>query len=69
VIEERLTGAIHTAEVAVIGGLDRFKVPKQKLLLFLLFQSLSLQSLCSLYTKPLRINNRQIGKMRTYLSH
>jgi len=41
VIEERLTGAVHTAEVAVIVGLDRFKAPEQKLLLFSLLRSLS----------------------------
>ena len=40
-VEERLTGAVHTAEVAVIVGLDRFKAPKQELLFFLLLRSLS----------------------------
>jgi len=45
VIEERLTGAVHTAEVGMIAGLDRFKAPKQKLLFFSLLRSLSFCSL------------------------
>ena len=28
VIEERLTGAVHAAEIAVIAGLDRLKTPE-----------------------------------------
>src|SRR5258706_2721841 len=45
-IEERLTGAVHTAEFAVIAGFDRFKMPVQELLLYsLLLYSLLLYSL------------------------
>ena len=69
--EERSAGAIHTAEVAVIAGLDRLKAPEQKLLLYsLLLYSLLLYSLslCSLYPKALRVNCRRIEKMRAYWS-
>src|SRR5258706_12483875 len=65
-IEERLPGAVHTAEFALIAGFDRFKMPEQELLLY----SLSLHSrwlhspllssfflaslpLCSLSLRPL----------------
>ena len=44
-IEERLAGAVHTAEFMVTAGFDRIKTPEQKLLLYWLM-------LCSLYTKP-----------------
>ena len=37
VIEERLAGAVHAAECAVIAGLDWSKTPEQELLLYSLF--------------------------------
>jgi len=33
-LEARCTGAVHTAEALVIAGLDGFKLPEQKILLY-----------------------------------
>src|SRR5258706_824225 len=68
VIEERLAGAVHTAEFAVIAGVDRLKTPElYSLLLYSLVLCLLL--LCLLYAKLLRINYQYIAYVRAYWSH
>src|SRR5258706_864810 len=59
VIEERLAGAVHTAEVAVIAGVDRLQTPE--------FYSVLLYSvlLCSVLLCPLSLQSLQSLSLHT----